>query len=240
VDSEHSAIWQCLTGEPRDAVRRIWLTASGGPFRARPADEFAMITVEEALRHPNWDMGAKITIDSATMMNKGLEVLEARWLFDVLPDRIQVVVHPESIIHSAVEFVDGSMKAQLGAPDMRIPIQCALSYPDRLPGSYDTLDLLQCGALHFEAPDLEKFPCLRLAYEALDAGGSMPAVLNAANEEAVALFLDRAIGFMDIPRLIALALAKHTVVNEPALEDLLAADAWARDAVRGCAVAEAP
>ncbi len=235
VDSEHSAIWQCLAGESATAVKRLWLTASGGPFRTRNAAEFAGISVDEALRHPTWDMGPKVTIDSATMMNKGLEVIEAQWLFDVPPDAIRIVVHPESIVHSAVEFADGSIKAQLGAPDMRIPIQCALTYPERLPGAWATLDLLACGALHFEAPDPERFPCLRLAYEAAAAGGTMPAVLNAANEAAVALFLAGDIGFMDIPRLIEQVMADHRVVTDPELEDVLSADAWARDAVRvGC------
>ncbi len=206
VDSEHSAIYQCLVGEPADRVETLILTASGGPFRARSADTFDQITRAEALAHPNWTMGAKITIDSATMMNKGLEVIEARWIFGMEAKKIEVMVHPQSIIHSMVTFVDGSTKAQLGIPDMKVPIQYALTYPDRWPAPHPRIDWTQLRQLDFEPPDLNKFPCLRLAQEALAAGGTAPAVLNAANEAAVAAFLRDQIRFVDIPRFIADAL----------------------------------
>ncbi len=232
VDSEHSAIFQCLVGESERRVEELVLTASGGPFRTRPAHTFDRITRAEALDHPNWSMGAKITIDSATMMNKGLEVIEARWLFDVPADRIRVLVHPQSIMHSMVAFDDGSVKAQLGVPDMKVPIQYALTYPARWPAPHERLDWAKLRRLDFEPPDLEKFPCLRLAFEALEAGGSAPAVLNAANEAAVALFLDERIAFTDIPRLIETALARHVAEEAPSLDALRAADAEARRLVQ--------
>ncbi|HRR07100.1 MAG TPA: 1-deoxy-D-xylulose-5-phosphate reductoisomerase [Rhodothermales bacterium] len=206
VDSEHSAIFQCLLGEPENTIQNLILTASGGPFRTRPAADFATITKAEALKHPNWDMGAKITIDSATMMNKGLEVIEARWLFDIEPEKIQVVVHPQSIIHSMVLFCDGSTKAQLGVPDMKVPIQYALTYPRRWVAPHERLDWSQIRSLEFETPDFDKFPSLRLAFESLELGGVAPAVLNAANEVAVGLFLQEAIRFADIPALVEKAL----------------------------------
>lgn len=228
VDSEHSAIFQCLVGEQPALVESLTLTASGGPFRERPRDTFDAVTPAEALDHPNWSMGAKITIDSATMMNKGLEVIEAHWLFDLEADHIEVLVHPQSIIHSMVTFVDGSTKAQLGVPDMKVPIQYALSYPDRWPASHERLDWSTLRSLDFEPPDLEKFPCLRLAYDALRAGGTAPAVLNAANEEAVRLFLDEHIRFTDIPRLLESALDGLTEVGARSYDHLVHADAAAR------------
>jgi 1-deoxy-D-xylulose-5-phosphate reductoisomerase len=231
VDSEHSAIFQCLVGERADAVESLTLTASGGPFRTRPRDTFDAITPAEALDHPNWSMGAKITIDSATMMNKGLEVIEAHWLFDLDAAHIDVLVHPQSIIHSMVTFVDGSTKAQLGVPDMKVPIQYALSYPDRWPAPHERLDWSTLHCLDFELPDLEKFPCLRLAYEALKAGGTAPAVLNAANEEAVRLFLEEHIRFTDIPRLLDDALDRLADAEAHSYDALVHADAAARRCV---------
>ncbi|MCS3683380.1 1-deoxy-D-xylulose-5-phosphate reductoisomerase [Salinibacter ruber] len=228
VDSEHSAIFQCLAGESERAVEELVLTASGGPFWDRPADTFGDITVEEALDHPNWSMGAKITVDSATMMNKGLEVIEAKWLFDVPVDRIQVLVHPQSIVHSMVSFADGAVKAQLGVPDMKVPIQYALSYPSRWPASHERLDWDELSRLDFERPDLEKFPCLRLAYDALEAGGTAPALLNAANEAAVGRFLEGQLGFLDIPRAVERVLEQLPVQASPTLDDLVAADTEAR------------
>ena len=207
VDSEHSALFQCLVGEPANAVERVLLTASGGPFRDRAAGTFDAITPEEALRHPNWSMGAKITVDSATMMNKGLEVIEAHWLFGLPAERIEVVVHPQSIVHSVVEFVDGSSKAQVGVPDMKVPIQVALSYPDRWPAPHERLAWSQVGPLEFADPDPSRFPCLRLAFDALVEGGTAPAALNAANEVAVDAFLDGRIRFTDIPRLVEAGMA---------------------------------
>ena len=232
VDSEHSAIFQCLVGEEAETVESITLTASGGPFRTRPADTFGAITKAEALNHPNWTMGAKITIDSATLMNKGLEVIEAHWLFGLSPDRINIVVHPQSIIHSFVTFVDGSVKAQLGVPDMKVPIQYALTFPYRWSAPHERIDWTVLGSLDFEEPDFERFPCLQLAFEALQQGGTAPAVLNAANEAAVELFLAERIGFTDIPRLIERALSQ--ILNEGGddLESLLAADQAARNTVR--------
>lgn len=221
VDSEHSAIFQCLQGENRGQIHKILLTASGGPFRGRTLDQMRDIQVEDALKHPNWVMGRKITIDSATMVNKGLEVIEARWLFDVGLDQIQVVVHPESVIHSAVEFDDSAVIAQLGTPDMRLPIQYALFYPDRKPLGGEWLDLFKLGTLHFEQPNLEVFRGLQLAYDALNIGGSMPTVFNAANEMAVAKFLDRKIKFLDIPEIIGEAMEKHTAVKSPSLDAIL-------------------
>ncbi|MBO6576137.1 MAG: 1-deoxy-D-xylulose-5-phosphate reductoisomerase [Rhodothermales bacterium] len=206
VDSEHSAIFQCLVGEPAGSVEKLLLTASGGPFRTLDAGAFERITPADALKHPNWDMGAKITIDSATMMNKGLEVIEARWMFDIPADRLEVVVHPESIIHSMVLFSDGSTKAQLGVPDMKVPIQYALSYPERWPAPHERIDWRALERLHFEPPDTGRFPCLALAYSALELGGSAPTVLNAANEVAVARFLAEDIPFSGIPRAIEAAM----------------------------------
>src|SRR3990170_2515851 len=229
VDSEHSAIWQCLWGEERDSVQRIVLTASGGPFRDTPREELARVTAQEALRHPNWQMGQKITVDSATLLNKGLECIEARWLFDVPLDCIEVVLHRESIVHSLVEFRDGSVKAQLGVPDMRLPIQCALTYPERLPGTaVHKLDLKRIGTLNFGIPDMKQFPCLGLALEAGRRGGTYPAVLAAADEVAVQHFLAGHLPFLDIPRAVEDALAAHSGILDPSLDDILAADAWAR------------
>ena len=228
VDSEHSAIFQCLTGEPDQAVERLILTASGGPFRTRPLDAFASISLAEALKHPNWDMGAKITIDSATMMNKGLEVIEACWLFGIQADAVDVLVHPESIIHSMVEFKDGSTKAQLGVPDMKVPIQYALSYPERWPAPHPRIEWTDYAALHFETPDFNRFPCLKLAYDALSIGGSAPAVLNAANEVAVALFLEEKIRFMEIPALIEQVLSNMVLHKVDDLESYVAIDREAR------------
>jgi 1-deoxy-D-xylulose-5-phosphate reductoisomerase len=233
VDSEHNAIFQCLprdyAGSPGAAgVRRILLTGSGGPFRTRAVAELAAVTPDEACAHPNWSMGRKISVDSATMMNKGLEVIEAHWLFGAPRDRIEVVIHPQSVIHSLVEYVDGSVLAQLGHPDMRTPIAQALAYPERVGAGLGPLDLARLGALSFETPDLERFPCLRLAYEALDAGGTAPATLNAANEVAVAAFLAGAIRFTDIAAACAEALARVAVRPVHALDDALAADGEAR------------
>lgn len=224
VDSEHSAIFQSLQGADPAGIRRILLTASGGPFRTRQRSELKNIQVEDALRHPNWAMGRKITIDSATMVNKGLEVMEAGWLFDVPLEKIQVVVHPQSIIHSAVEYVDGAVIAQLGTPDMRLPIQYALYYPDRRPLNSRPLDLFEVGTMTFEAPRPDVFEGLALAYEAAKAGGSMPTVFNAANERAVAKFLNREIGFLDITRIIKSAMEEHRVLTEPTLEQILSTE----------------
>ena len=231
VDSEHSAIWQCLAGEDMADVRKIILTGSGGPFRTKNVETFINITPKEALNHPNWDMGNKITIDSATMMNKGLEVIETYWLFGLKADEIDIVVHPQSIIHSMVEFADRSIKAQLGVPDMKIPIQYALTYPRHSAAQWEELDFIKTGQLTFEAPDLEKFPCIKLAYEALRAGGSTPAVLNVANEQAVYNFLDGEIKFTEIPVIIEKACAEHHYIAEPTLEDLLELEIWATDFV---------
>jgi len=229
IDSEHSAVWQCLWGESPATVQRIVLTASGGPFRDTPLEELAGVTVREALRHPNWQMGQKITVDSATLLNKGLECIEARWLFDVPLERIDVVLHRESIVHSFVEFNDGSIKAQLGVPDMRLPIQCALTYPERLPGTgVPRLDLKRMGTLSFGVPDMKQFPCLGLALEAGRLGGTYPAVLAAADEVAVSRFLAGHTGFLDIPHAIDGALRAHKSIGNPSLEEVLDADAWAR------------
>lgn len=232
VDSEHSAIFQCLVGEEPGSVEAVTLTASGGPFRDRALDSFESITRAEALRHPNWVMGAKITVDSATMMNKGLEVIEAHWLFGLEAEQIRVLIHPQSIIHSVVYFRDGSAKAQLGLPDMRVPIQYALTFPERWPAPHPRMDWARLGALEFAEPDPARYPALRLAYHALAAGGGAPAVLNAANEEAVALFLREEIRFTDIARLVEAALADLPAVEARALEDLEAADRVARARVR--------
>lgn len=231
VDSEHSAIWQCLVGESHQHVRRLVLTGSGGPFRTWPRERLADVTKAQALEHPNWNMGPKITIDSATMMNKGLEVIEARWLFDLQPDQVDILIHPQSIIHSMVEFVDGSVKAQLGVPDMKIPIQYALTYPDRKPSGWPRLDLVQVAELTFEPPDLEKFPCIGLAYEALQRGGSAPAVLNMANDLAVAAFLEDRIPFMEIPATLEKALADHPFVDHPDLAEIDQLQTWTRQCV---------
>jgi 1-deoxy-D-xylulose-5-phosphate reductoisomerase len=233
VDSEHNAIFQCLEGRDRATVKRVVLTASGGPFRELPRERFSSITIADALNHPTWNMGNKITIDSATMMNKGLEVIEARWLFDLPPERISVVVHPQSVIHSMVEMIDGSVIAEMAIPDMAIPVAYALAYPERLPLTHlKPLSLLECAKLTFEAPDLERFSCLRLAYEALDAGGTMPACLNAANEELVAAFLANRVRFVDIPRHIEAVMQRHDCRPAPSLEDSLEVDRWARAAAR--------
>lgn len=232
IDSEHSALWQCLCGESLERVERVILTASGGPFREWPNEAFDKITVADALKHPNWSMGRKITIDSATLMNKGLEVIEARWLFGLPLEKISVVVHPQSIIHSMVEFVDGSIKAQLGLPDMRLPIQYALTSPDRLPNTFPRLDFARWHTLTFHEPDLEKFICLKLALQALSEGGTAPAVLNAANEEAVGAFLDERVRFVQIPQIISAALERHRNGRAHDFETVMAADQWSRAFVR--------
>jgi 1-deoxy-D-xylulose-5-phosphate reductoisomerase len=229
VDSEHSAIFQALQGNHRKALERVLLTASGGPFFNKSARELEAVTPEAALRHPNWSMGPKITIDSATLMNKGLEVIEAHWLFGVPVERISVHIHPESIIHSMVEYVDGSVIAQMGMPDMKTPIAYALAYPERLPLASPRLDLFRLQKLSFYPPDEEKFPCLRLAFDACRKGSTMPAVLNAANEIAVHAFLKNTIGFYDIPRLIEEVMSSHNPCAKPDLEAILQADAWARE-----------
>lgn len=226
VDSEHSAIFQSLNGEPAERVEKILLTASGGPFRGRSRRELEGVRVEDALKHPNWSMGRKITIDSSTLVNKGLEVLEAKWLFDVELDRIQVVVHPQSIIHSMVQYVDGAVIAQLGTPDMKLPIQYALFYPDRRPMAGKRVDFFNLGHLTFERPDTEVFPGLKLAYEAGRKGGSMPTVYNAANERAVSLFLDHRIKYLQIPELIASCMEAHKGMENPSVEEILAAERW--------------
>ena len=225
VDSEHSAIFQSLNGEDRNRLSRILLTASGGPFRGKSRAELAGMRVEDALKHPNWSMGKKITVDSSTLVNKALEVMEARWLFGVGLDQIQVVVHPQSIIHSAVEYVDGAVIAQLGLPDMKLPIQYALFYPDRRPMKGDKLDLFAAGSLTFERPDTETFRGLALGLQAAREGGSMPTVFNAANERAVSLFLNRKIGFLDIAELIEACMEHHRRVEDPDVDEILAAEA---------------
>jgi 1-deoxy-D-xylulose-5-phosphate reductoisomerase len=229
VDSEHSAIFQSLVGHRRSDLDKVLLTASGGPFRTRSADSFAAITPVDALKHPNWSMGNKITIDSATLMNKGLEVIEAMWLFGLTEGELEVVVHPESIVHSMVAYRDGSVIAQMGIPDMKGAIAYALAYPERLPLAQPLPDFTALGALTFEAPDRERFPCLGLAFEAASAGGTMPAVLNAANEIAVAAFLEQRIGFTGIPRVIEAVMAAHAVRNHADIEEIMAADRWARE-----------
>ncbi|GIP36848.1 1-deoxy-D-xylulose 5-phosphate reductoisomerase 2 [Paenibacillus sp. J31TS4] len=228
VDSEHSAIFQCLNGEPKEAVSRIILTASGGSFRDRTREQLADVTVEEALKHPNWSMGAKITIDSATMVNKGLEVIEAHWLFRLPYDRIEVLLHPESVIHSMVEFADNSVIAQLGNPDMRVPIQYALTYPERRKTPTTPLNLAELGRLHFREMDYERFPCLRLAFECGSTGGTMTTVYNAANEVAVDRFLRGDIKFLQIEETIERVLEKHQLSLVPDLDEIQQADAWAR------------
>jgi 1-deoxy-D-xylulose-5-phosphate reductoisomerase len=229
VDSEHSAIWQCLEGARKSDVRRLILTASGGPFLRRDPETFDAITVGEALEHPNWRMGKKITIDSATLMNKGLEMIEAHYLFDEPAEKLDVVIHPQSVVHSMVEFVDGSVIAQLGVSDMRMPIQHALTYPERWANDLPSIDLARVKVLEFCEPDVNKFPCLRLAQEALQLGGTMTAVLNAANEIAVDSFLSEKLAFTAIPRIVEATMQKHILKNDPALEDVLEADRWARE-----------
>ena len=235
VDSEHSAIFQSMQGEKREQVSKILLTASGGPFRGRKLEELKTMQVEDALKHPNWSMGRKITIDSATLVNKGLEVIEAKWLFDVDLDQIQVVVHPQSIIHSMVEYADGGIMAQLGTPDMKLPIQYALFYPDRRPLDGKRVNFYELGQMTFEAPDMETFRGLKLAYEAATIGGSMPTVFNAANEKAVALFLDKKISFLQIPELIETCMQKHEVITAPTVEEILAAEQSAYDIISALA-----
>ncbi len=228
VDSEHSAIFQSIVGEVGNNIEKILLTASGGPFRKFSIEQLATVTKEQALKHPNWEMGAKITIDSATMMNKGFEAIEAKWLFGVKPEQIEVVVHPESIIHSAVQFEDGAVKAQLGVPDMRLPIQYALTYPDRIKANFDRLDLFKLGSMSFEKPDLQKFRCLALAYEAMDKGGNMPCIVNAANEIVNLAFRQDKIGFLRIGDIIAETMQKASFIEKPTYEDYVATDAEAR------------
>lgn len=230
ADSEHSAIFQCLQGVPSKGLRRILLTASGGAFRDWPVEKLASVTVADALKHPNWSMGRKITVDSATLMNKGLEVIEAHFLFGMDYDHIDIVIHPQSIIHSLIELQDTSVLAQLGWPDMRLPLLYALSWPERIYTDWEPLDLVKAGDLTFKAPDHEKYPCMQLAYAAGRAGGSMPAVLNAANEKAVELFLEEKIRFLDIPKLIEAVCDRHQADNcaQPTLEDIVSADQWAR------------
>jgi len=233
VDSEHSAIFQCLMGNNIENVSKIILTASGGPFRGRTKEDLKNVTLEDALKHPNWVMGSKITIDSATLMNKGLEVIEAKWLFNLDFDKIEVLVHPQSVIHSMVEYQDGSSIAQLGSPDMRIPIQFALTYPDRAYNSFSRLNLLETNSLTFEKPDIETFPCLRLAFEAMKEGGTLPVVMNAANEVAVGLFLERKIDFTDIPLIIEKSMVAHNVNNNPCLHDIIEVDLNTRNEILG-------
>lgn len=246
IDSEHNAVFQCMPENyggdmDRQGVKRILLTASGGPFRSLERDELQQVTPEQACAHPNWDMGRKISVDSATMMNKGLEVIEAHWLFDAAPDRIQVVVHPQSVIHSMVEYVDGSVLAQLGNPDMRTPIAHALAWPERIESGVDSLDLFDVAHLDFEEPDLERFPCLALAFRAIEEGGSMPVILNAANEVAVAAFLDGKCSFVQIPQIIENTMNSLEAESVTDLAVLLSADRRARDAAErlvACGVTE--
>ncbi len=232
VDSEHSAIWQCLTGESMEDVNKIILTGSGGPFRMLDRSKFSSITPEQALKHPNWDMGNKITIDSATMMNKGLEVIEAFWLFNISKEMIEIIIHPESIIHSMVEFKDKSIKAQLGLPDMKIPIQYALTFPNHPQSSWKELSLTEIKSLTFEKPDYKKFPCMRLAFDVLEKEGSAPAVLNVANEQAVYRFLKNEISFNEISHIIEMACDQHNYISQPTLDDLLKLEIWSTDFVK--------
>ena len=231
VDSEHSAIWQCLVGENIDDVRCLILTGSGGPFRTRDITTFDNIIVDEALNHPNWDMGRKITIDSATMMNKGFEVIEAFWLFGFTPDRIKIVVHPQSIIHSMIEMKDGAIKAQMGVPDMKVPIQYALTYPRHLEAPWEQLDFLKCGDLTFEEPDFERFPCIKLAFDSLEKLGTSGAVLNLANDYSVYRFLNGEVKFTDIPRIIESSMKHHDWTEDPSLEHLKILDSWVKNHV---------
>ncbi len=228
VDSEHSAVFQCLTGEVGNAIEKVILTASGGPFRTFTREQLATVTKEQALRHPNWNMGAKITVDSASMMNKGFEVMEAKWLFGVRPDQIEVVVHPQSVIHSMVQFEDGAVKAQLGMPDMRLPIQYAFSYPDRLHASFPRIDFRTCTNLTFEQPDTSRFRNLALAYEALHRGGNMPCIVNAANEVCVAAFLHDRLSFLGMSDIIERTMQRASFIRKPSYEDYVATDAEAR------------
>ena len=228
VDSEHSAIFQCLSGEYQNPIEKIYLTASGGPFRGMTREQLANVTKEQALKHPNWDMGAKVTIDSASLMNKGLEVMEAKWLFGLDTEQVDVIVHPQSIIHSIVQFEDGSMKAQMGLPDMKLPIQVALGYPRRFKSDYPRFNFLDYPSLTFEQPDMETFRNLQLAYDALHKGGNMPCILNAANEIAVQAFLQDRVAFLAMPDLIANCMAKATYIEKPTYEDLVATDAAVR------------
>jgi 1-deoxy-D-xylulose-5-phosphate reductoisomerase len=228
VDSEHSAIFQCLVGEKQNCIEKLLLTASGGPFRTFTYEQMLHVTAAQALQHPNWEMGAKITIDSASMMNKGFEVIEARWLFDIPVEKIQVLVHPQSVVHSAIQFIDGSVKAQLGTPDMRIPIQYALTYPERWPSDVPRLDLFETKQLTFEEPDLQRFPNLRLAYEAMATGGNMPCILNAANEVVNLAFREGKCGFLQMSDVIEQAMAKTTFITEPSYDDYVQTDAEAR------------
>ncbi len=231
VDSEHSAVFQSMNGENKERISKIILTASGGPFRGKKREELKRMTIEDALKHPNWSMGRKVTIDSASLVNKGLEVMEAAWLFDVPLERIQVVIHPQSIIHSAVEYADGGIMAQLGMPDMKLPIQYALFYPDRKPLAGKRVDFFELGQLTFEKPDTETFRGLSLAFDAAGTGGSMPTVFNAANEKAVALFIQRKIGFLQIPELIEESMGNHKVIENPSVEEILQAEAETYEAI---------
>ena len=232
VDSEHSAIFQCLVGEDKNAVNKLLLTGSGGPFRTRDFATFDEIRPKDALKHPTWAMGKKITIDSSTMMNKGLEVIEAKWLFDIDLERIEVVIHPQSIIHSMVEFVDGSIKAQLGLPDMKLPIQYAIFYPERKNVKWENTNFAKIGQMTFEEPDLQKFPCLKLAYDSLNRGGSTPAILNVVNEEAVYAFLDGKIKYTDIPKLIEKGLSSIKITDEPNIDQILEVEKIAKEFVK--------
>lgn len=232
VDSEHSAIFQCLIGEEENKAEKIILTASGGPFRNLPADKLHEVTLEDALRHPNWCMGSKITIDSASLMNKGLEIIEARWLFGLSPDQIEVVIHPQSIIHSMVQFRDGSIKAQMGLPDMRLPILFALGYPLRIPSDFPRLDFRKAMNLQFEPPDVQKFPCLQIAFDCMRAGGNMPCIMNAANEVAVGAFIEGKIAFTKIPEIISRTLEKSEYIAVPDLNDYHRSDRLAREIAR--------
>ena len=234
VDSEHSAVLQALRAGRRDEVKKIIITASGGPFRNHPIEKLSEVTKEEALNHPTWSMGNKITIDSATMMNKALEVIEAKWLFDLDATQIEVVIHPESIIHSLVEFCDGSVIAQMGLPDMKVPIQFALTYPDRENGNVKSLDLAELGTLNFQKPDMDKFPALRLGYEVVEKGGTMGATFNAANEVAVQEFLDNKIKFTDIAKTVEHVMNDHNFISDPTLQDIMDADEYARKETKIC------
>jgi 1-deoxy-D-xylulose-5-phosphate reductoisomerase len=229
VDSEHSAIFQCMAGEWQNPVEKVYLTASGGPFRGKDRDYLKGVTKEESLKHPNWKMGKKITIDSASLMNKGFEVIEARWLFDLEPHQIEVIIHPQSIIHSIVQFQDGSMKAQMGLPDMKLPIQYALSFPDRITSAYPRFNFSNFPELTFEVPDINNFPNLALAYDALQKGGTMPCILNAANEIAVKAYLDDRVGFLDMTDIITSCMSTVPFMTSPTYEDYVHADAMTRE-----------
>jgi len=228
VDSEHSAIFQCLVGELSNPIEKIYLTASGGPFRNLPVEDFKNITLEQALKHPNWSMGRKITIDSATMMNKGLEAIEAKWLFDIEPKQIDILVHPQSIVHSMVQFTDGSIKAQMGLPDMKLPIQFAFTYPDRATSSFPRMNVMDYPSLDFQKPDFEKFKALKLAFSAMETGANMPCIMNAANEVVVEAFLNKRIKFIDIPSFVEQAMEKSEIIQKPTIEDYLETDKQTR------------